>query len=126
MSDNSRETAVKDTFPSTVHRFKEGQSGNPDGRPVGAVSVKAELRKLMDIILEGEDNPLTQLPENMPAGRKVALNLAMKAIADGDLGAIRTIIDHLDGKPSESLEIAGKGGGPIQMQVGWMETSETE
>lgn len=94
--------------------WKAGQSGNPNGKPKGAVSVKAELRKLMDIILKGEVNPLTDLPEDMPTGRKIALNLAMKAVADGDLGAIKTIIEHLDGKAGESLAISGPDGGPVE------------
>jgi hypothetical protein len=94
-------------FPHDGVKFEAGQSGNPNGRPTGAVSVKAELRKLMDIILQGEINPLTDLPEDMPTGRKIALNLAMKAVADGDLGAIKTIMEHIDGKATERIEHSG-------------------
>lgn len=124
MDENTELSPRERQLANLMPPWQKGQSGNPNGKPVGAVSVKAELRKLMEIILEGEINPLNDLPENMPAGRKVALNLAMKAIADGDLGAIKTIIEHLDGKAGESVAISGPEGKPIQLQVGWMEPSQ--
>jgi hypothetical protein len=51
----------------------------------------------------------------MPAGRKVALNLVMKAIADGDLWAIKTVMEHLDGKPAQSLNLGGQEYNPVQV-----------
>ncbi|MGY4177666.1 hypothetical protein ACVIHH_002957 [Bradyrhizobium sp. USDA 4518] len=61
--------AVQVSFPNKETRFRIGKSGNPARRPKGSVSPKAELQKLMDIVLKGEINPLTDLPEDMPAGR---------------------------------------------------------
>ncbi len=59
--------------------FSKGKSGNPDGRPFGSVSIKAEPQKLIQIIVTDEVKPLTQQPEDIPVGRKIALNLIMTA-----------------------------------------------
>ncbi|OLP47524.1 hypothetical protein BJF91_03720 [Allorhizobium taibaishanense] len=64
--------------------FPKGVSGNPAGRPVGAVSIKAELQKLLQTVIKGEFNALTEEIEGMPVCRKIALNLVLKAVADGD------------------------------------------
>lgn len=67
----------------------------------------------MDIVIKGEMNPLTDLPEDMPVGRKIALNLALAAVADGKLDAIKTVIEHLDGKPAQSLNLGGQEDNPV-------------
>lgn len=68
----------------------------------------------MNIIIKGEHNFLTDENEDMPAARKVALNLASKAIADGDLLAIIRIVEHLDGKPAQSVNVGGQEDNPVQ------------
>ena len=88
--------------------FQPGQSGNPNGRPEGAVSIKTELRRLLEITLKNEHNFLSDECENMPASRKVALNLLSKAIVDGDLKAIQMALEHIDGKPNQDLTSGGK------------------
>ena len=118
MSDNSGVSAAalrEDGIPVGTP-FKAGQSGNPVGRPKGSVSPKAELQKLLNIVLKGEINPLTDMPEDMPAGRKVALNLLLKAVADSDLNAIKQVIENIDGKPAQALNIGGQDGdNPVQL-----------
>jgi hypothetical protein len=94
--------------PSPDTQWQPGQSGNPNGRPEGAVSIKAELRRLLELTLKNEPNFLTEECENMPVGRKVALNLLSKAIVDGDLKAIQMALEHIDGKPSQDVTSAGK------------------
>lgn len=37
--------------------FPKGKSGNPDSRPLGSVSIKAELQKLLNHVVKGEVNP---------------------------------------------------------------------
>lgn len=97
-------------------QFKKGESGNPNGRPVGSVSVKAELQKLVNIILKGEFNHLSGETEDMPVGRKVALNLLDKALADADLNAIGKVLEHLDGKPAQAINLGGQEDNPVQVE----------
>ena len=98
--------------------FKKGQSGNPAGRPPGSVSVKAELQKLVNIMLKNEHNPLSdEVEAEMPVGRKIALNLAVDA-AEGNPFSINRVMEYLDGKPHQTstTELTGKDGGPVQLE----------
>lgn len=67
--------------------------------------LSAELQKIMDIVLKGEMNPLTDLTEDMPVGRKVALNLALKA---NGLGADHRRVS-VDLSSPASLAFTGRG-----------------
>jgi hypothetical protein len=113
MSDNGNKTGSEYEVgygkPPLETRFSSENQPENAGRPKGSVSIKAELAKIMDIILKGEINPLSELPEDMPVGRKIALNLAMKAVADADLNAIKTALEHLDGKPQQNVDMTSKG-----------------
>ncbi|CAH2408323.1 DUF5681 domain-containing protein [Mesorhizobium escarrei] len=63
--------------------FQPGQSGSPDGRPRGSVSVKTELQKIINIALKNEHNPLSdELEAEMPVGRKIALNLRSRQLRE--------------------------------------------
>jgi len=88
-------------------KFKKGQSGNPNGRPVGSVSIVEGIkRKLMEIE-----------PEN----KKTYLDLFLsryfrKAIKDGDVGLIRDMINRIDGMPQQRTDISS-GGQPLFSQL---------
>lgn len=110
---NTELTPTERRLANLKEPWPKGVSGNPAGKPVGAVSVKTELSNLMQIILKGEHNPLSDENENMTVARKVALNLAVKAIADGDLLAINKIIEHLDGRPAQSINLGGQVDNPV-------------
>lgn len=90
--------------------FEPGQSGNPAGRPRGVVSIKAKLQKLLNVVIKGEFNQLTEETEDMPVGRKIALNTVLKAVADNDMLAAFPIMEQLDGKPAQALNVGGKDG----------------
>lgn len=114
MSDNRESTGkVGKGNPPVETRFKSGQSGNPKGRPKGSVSVKAELQKIIDLEIKGEHNPFTDQIEDMPVGRKIALNIAIKA-ADGDMLACKDVRDTIDGKPAQAVNIGGREDNPLQ------------
>lgn len=76
-------------------QFKKGQSGNPNGRPVGSVSVTAEIkRKLLEV---------------EPKTRKTYLELLVdrameRAISNGNISMIQNIWEHMDGKARQKLE----------------------
>lgn len=39
----------------------------------------------------------------MTAGEKMMMNLAAKALADNDLKAIQLVLEHMEGKPTQSV-----------------------
>lgn len=86
-------------------RFKKGQSGNPGGRPKGAVSIVAMIKKL--------------LREDPERARKVAENILDRA-AENDakaLGFARTLLERVDGPVPTQIE--GTDGGPVEVVVTW-------
>jgi hypothetical protein len=88
--------------------FPKGKSGNEAGRPVGSLSLKSVLRRILDTELKNEPDPLLEgVSRNMTAGEKAMLNLAVKAVADGDLKAIRDIVEMLEGKPFQAVSVEG-------------------
>ena len=79
-------------------RFKKGVSGNPNGRPVGSVSVVGEIKK--------------KLLECPPDQTKTYLELLVaryfkQTIQDGDTQLIRDLINRVDGMPKQSNELSG-------------------
>ena len=102
VTDFSGMTKNKSVLSGKKHdtRWKKGQSGNPNGRPVGSVSIVEGIkRKLLEIE-----------PEN----KKTYLDLFLsryfrKAIKDGDVGLIRDMINRIDGMPKQSVDMTSLG-----------------
>jgi hypothetical protein len=90
--------------------FKPGQSGNPNGLPKGYISLKTHLKNILNTRLTNEPDLLMEgEARDMTAAEKMMMNLVVKAVADSDLNAIRTILEHLKGKPAQSLNLGGQG-----------------
>jgi len=93
-------------------RWKKGQSGNPNGRPLGSVSVvEAIKRKLMEIP-EGQTN----------AEKRTYLDLLVaryfkQTIQDGDAQLIKDLINRVDGMPKQSINMEGE---PIKIDISSM------
>lgn len=80
-------------------KFKKGQSGNPNGRPVGSVSIVEGIRK--------------KLLEIEPANKKTYLELFLsklflKAIHDGNEQLMKDMINRIDGMPKQNVEQSGE------------------
>jgi copper chaperone CopZ len=60
-----------------------------------------------------------QLLDKHPGGRMAAAAKVMQALYDkaceGDVAAIREWIDRLDGKASQTIELEGSDGQPVQL-----------
>lgn len=95
--------------PPKEHRFTPGQSGNPNGRPKGAVSIMKRFQRFLDE--PDKDDP------TLSRGEKLFLKyvgIAEKAgeeceYADGQR-AFNAVLDRAYGKPVQRAEIDdGKG-----------------
>jgi len=78
------------------HQFKEGESGNPNGRPKGVKNRSTILKKWLEIKTTFK-NPETKQDEDGTVEDKIALALITKAIK-GDVSAIKEIQDSVYGK----------------------------
>jgi len=79
-------------------RFPKGVSGNPAGKPVGSLSIIAEIKKQLDEIAE-ED------PQKRKKLELLVRKIMLKAINDGDTQMIKDIIDRVHGKPPQSIDM---------------------
>ena len=85
-----------------IHKqFKKGQSGNPKGKPVGALSMTTKIREfLMEYGKDGETN-----------ADKLKRAMVLRAITKSDVLA-KEILDRIDGKVVQPTDITS-GGKPI-------------
>ena len=81
--------------------FPKGVSGNPAGRPKGSVSVTDPMRR----ILSG-DCP----PEYRHLSAEALAIKALEMAANGDRAMLDSIIDRIDGKPRQGIDLAADEG----------------
>ena len=82
-----RKAEARKRMLANLKPFKKGQSGNPAGRPRGAISIMGDIRHIL---------------ASDPKRRKQYVN---DILADKNLR--REILQQIDGKPRESIVISG-------------------
>jgi len=89
--------------------FKKGQSGNPKGRPKGALSItnliKKELKKFPTVRSKKTNAQL------------LIEKVLDKAIKKGDIQMLKTIWNYIDGMPKERKELSTKDGKPLRISI---------
>lgn len=94
-------------MPSSDTQFKKGQSGNPGGRP------KSYFGKILAEIGE-EIEPKTGKPFKQLVSRRLWVDAV-----NGNINAIKEIINRLDGLPQAFTELSTRDGKPlIQINYG--------
>ena len=83
--------------------YTKGQSGNPKGRPVGALGSKTILQKYLNITTNAV-NPITNETESLTVAEQMHLKQIAKAI-DGDIYSYKEINDRLEGRTTIVQEI---------------------
>lgn len=94
--------------PSPNTRFQTGQSGNPEGRPKGSLSLVDIIRKkLEEASGNGDKTNAELLSENL-------VNMALK----GNFSALRLIWSYVDGLPRQRIEMDANPPHPIPILGG--------
>lgn len=78
-------------------KFEKGQSGNPAGRPRNEQAITPLLRRLL---------------QEKRAGKTRAEHVANTLLSlaeDGDLNAIRTVLERIDGKVLDQIDVTSNG-----------------
>lgn len=101
---NSDRTAKRKGQPRG-RPFPPGQSGNPGGRPKGLGAIREQLADL----------------------EPIALQKLKQSLEDPDkyLEAVKLILAYRWGKPPQSLELTGKDGESLTIQVNKLVFAET-
>lgn len=95
--------------------WPRGVSGNPRGRAPRGAALAEHLRCQLAQVT-GEDGRTTRAEELA----RVLIQLAL----DGDMQAIRTVLERVDGKVPDSLALTGAGGGALSVVLRWPENPE--
>ena len=103
------------------HQFKPGESGNPAGRP--------KRLPVTDFITEQLEKPIpatmrAQLPalftevygENATFGQMLAYKVIAQA-AKGDIQAMNTVLDRVEGKVRQNVGVSGENSGPVEFRL---------
>jgi hypothetical protein len=96
--------------PPVEHQWKPGQSGNPKGHPKGVPNSKTRLMRLLPLIQKIK-NPITEEMEEFTVAEQMDMKMIYMALK-GNIQAYREIIDRIEGKPDQKLDMTS-GGAPI-------------
>ena len=99
---SSRELAV---HPGQPHRWKPGQSGNPNGRPKDQFSFMGILRSAL-----AEENK-----SGKSVGERIIARYIKLALA-GNGQALEALVARIDGKPAQSLTLKGESDAPLHVR----------
>jgi hypothetical protein len=97
MEDNSEGTKKR---LANLIPFKEGESGNPAGRPKGSKNLSTILKEMLEeeieITLDGK--------KERKQFKDIIVRRLVKKANDGDLRAIQEIFDRTEGKAKQEVE----------------------
>jgi hypothetical protein len=112
----------------TLTRAEKGEVLNPNGRPKGALGIKATLKKLLAHEIEiAEAGEILKLPK-----KEAMLLLMIQRATDQDedpaiqLKATQMILDRLQGKPKQPIKHSGDQDKPIKVQTDKLSREELE
>jgi len=79
--------------------FKPGESGNPNGRPKGSISITTEIKNRLE--------EYKTIDEKKTYLRALIDKIMKKAIDDEDVSMITKIWNYVDGMPKQDIEVTG-------------------
>ena len=89
------------------HKYKKGESGNPNGRPVGSRNRSTIVKHWLEI-KKFAKNPISNKEEELEIQDMMVLALINKALK-GDVNAFKELMDSGYGKLLSSTDITTKG-----------------
>lgn len=92
-------------FPDPDNQFKEGESGNPHGRPKGSLNRSTIARKWL-ALLEKTDNQITGEKQELSQEELMTLAQILKA-KKGDTKAYTALMDSGYGQPKQQISTEG-------------------
>jgi len=95
---NSKQTQEKQSGiekrNSHLIKWKKGQSGNPNGRPKGSVSIVTALKQKLEEVPEGKEKTYLHY---------FIEQIMKKTVIEGDVNMMKDVIDRVDGKAPQPM-----------------------
>jgi hypothetical protein len=108
------------------HRWKPGQSGNPNGAPTKARRMSDEIRAILDMEIPPtvlyklnkhlKKKKLQELESGVTFRQAVAFQLIVKGMG-GDVTALREVGDRDEGRPTQRVEVESKEDRDITIRI---------
>lgn len=101
-----------------TYGFKKGQSGNPEGRPKGSISINDSVRK----ILAGKDTKTKR--KILDAIAEQIVKQAIKGDREFNPTMMIQLWQQIDGKPKQQIDLGGQEGNPIRQELTLLNASQ--
>lgn len=88
-------------------QWKKGESGNPKGRPKGAKSITNTIVSLLEKEINLNAHPITGQPNVRLSVREIMVLAMLKKALRGDMEAIKTVLERVEGKVPFPMEHTG-------------------
>jgi len=86
-----------------IGQFKEGQSGNPSGRPKGVRNLSTILKEMLEEEIEVNIDGV----KSRKQFQEVIIRKLLKKANDGEIRAITEIFDRVEGKAKQEVKFDG-------------------
>lgn len=93
--------------PNPTYKFPPGESGNPGGRPKRGWNWSKLFEEAVDEELTTKDGKMTA------QAKQFIVKKLVRMAVDGDMAAVKEIINRMDGMPKQSTEHSGSIAIPI-------------
>jgi len=110
------------------NQFQKGISGNPSGRPKGALGIKGMIKKLWEAECKDKDG------NDSTEGKEISKAIIKKA-KSGDVSAFKALSERMEGMPKQEMDLNAnvtkmdkimKDGVPLDFQIGDHQGSNEE
>lgn len=93
--------------PENLIPAKKGEVRNPNGRGKGVPNSATRYKRLLQLV-EKQKNPVTGKLENFTVAEVMDMAQMVKA-RKGDTRAYEVILDRLEGRPAQSMDVTSAG-----------------
>ena len=90
--------------PGNLKPFKEGESGNPAGRPKGSRNLSTILREMLEEEIEVNIDGKKERKQF----KDVLIRKLLKKANEGDLRAMQEVFDRTEGRSIQPMEQTGE------------------
>lgn len=115
--------------------FQPGQSGNPHGRPKGALSLVTLMKKLAGAQARGTNENGEDVKDILAkmygedaaeavTNAHIYIANVHKAASKGEEWAIKLLLNYIDGMPRQSIDLGGQKDNPLKQDVYIVQNSE--